>query len=164
MLAVVDDAGRYGPQVEVGHHVAADDHGAPLAAEHVHYPLQGIRPAVHVVAVELYGIASASRMAYTGVPAAADAQAGLLRDKVNHPAVGRGQFIYPFRCSVGGMIVYHYDIERKIRLLRECRAERVLNRGRTVEHRDDDRSLDDIDSAVLSDRPRPLRQPRPYFP
>ena len=53
-LAVVDDSGRYGPQVEVGHHIAADDHGAPLAAEHVHYPLQGIRPAVHVVAVELH--------------------------------------------------------------------------------------------------------------
>ena len=62
------------------------------------------------------------------------------------------------------MIVYHYDIEREIRLLRERRAERVLDRGRTVEHRDDDRDLDGIDSAVLPDRPRPLRQPRPYFP
>ena len=100
----------------------------------------------------------------TGVPAAADTQTGLLRNNVNHPAVGRGQLIYPFRCSVGGMIVYHYDIERKIRLLRECRAERILDRSRTVEHRDDDRGLDGIDSAVLPDRPRPLRQPRPYSP
>ena len=103
-------------------------------------------------------------MADTGVPAAADTQTGLLRDNVNHPEAGRGQFIYPFRCSVGGMIVYHYDIEREIRLLRERRAECVLDRSRTVKHRDDDRDLDGIDSAVLPDRPRPLRQPRPYFP
>ena len=62
------------------------------------------------------------------------------------------------------MIVYHYDIEREIRLLRECRAERVLDRGRTVEHGDDDRGLYGIGGVILPDRPRPLRQPRPYFP
>ena len=148
-LAVVNDSGWNRAQVEIGHRIAADNHGAPLPAEHVHNPLQCIRSAVHVVAVKLHRIAAAERVVDAQIPAATDTQGAVRpRNNVNHTAVLRGHGLYPFGSAICGAVVYNEYIEGEIRPLRESRAECVPNRGGTVEHRNNHRHLRDRHSSI----------------
>ena len=71
-FVVVDESWRQRVEVEVAHAVRTDDHGRLLLFEGIDDTLQCVWSAVEVVAVELYGEASAPSVADSHVPASAD--------------------------------------------------------------------------------------------
>ena len=137
---VVDDARRQCLQLEVGHAVRADNHGAAFPAELVDNGLEGRRTAVQVIAVELYGKASAERVMYSQVPASADAQIVTFRNEMNHFFVP-GILVNALRGAVGGMVVDDNQVEREVCFLLQYRFNGVGNGTDTVAHGDNDRSF-----------------------
>lgn len=66
---MVDNSGRDGSHIEIGHSVGSDHHGASLLVEGFHDLTQGMLVAVYVIAVQLDGELAASRMVYPYIPA-----------------------------------------------------------------------------------------------
>ena len=137
---VVDDARRQCLQLEVGHAVRADDHGAAFPAELVDNGLESRRTAVQVVAVELHGKASAERVMHTQVPASADAQIVTFGNEMNHFFVP-GILVNALRGTVGRMVVDDNQVEREVCFLFQYRFNGVGNGADAVAHGDYDRSL-----------------------
>ena len=137
---MVDDARRQCLQLEVGHAVRADNHGAAFPAELVDNGLEGRRTAVQVVAVELYGKASAERVMHTQVPASADAQIVTFGNEVNHFFVS-GVLVNALRGTVGRMVVDDNQVEREVCFLLQYRFNGVGNGTDTIAYGDDDRSF-----------------------
>ena len=93
-FAMTDKARRYCLQIEVAQAVAAYHHGGPLLIEGVYQALQRLGRRIQVVAVQLYGEASAAFIVHGHVPAPADAQVGTLGDEVNQSFISASQFLY----------------------------------------------------------------------
>ena len=109
---VVYHARRKGFQLEVHHAVATYNHSRICATELVHYQLQCVFVGIQVVAVELYGKASAF-LAFCGqFPAPAYAEVSAPWYDV-HKGVCLFQAIEYLCCAVGGVVVYNNDVERK---------------------------------------------------
>ena len=106
---------RDGIHVEIRHLISPDHHRTFLPAEGCDYLCQCIRTAINIVTVELDRKFSACIIVDSKIPAAADAQVVSCRYKVDQSLVL--DFFQKLRCSVCGMIVHDYDIERKIAFL-----------------------------------------------
>ena len=131
---MVYHARRKGFQLEVHHAVTADNHSGVSAPELVYYQLQCVFVGIQVVAVELYGKASAF-LAFCGqFPAPAYAEVSAPWYDV-HKAFVFFQAIEYLCCAVGGVVVYNNDVERKVRLLRKRAFHGVLHRACAVAHR-----------------------------
>ena len=114
---MVNDSRRKRIHIEISHLIRSDDHSASLRTEDVHDFLEGGGILVDIVAVELYGIHSATGIMHCRVPATSDAQVISVRH--NHyetRVVNRSKSL---GSAVRGMIVHHYDIVREIAFLRK---------------------------------------------
>lgn len=66
---MVDNSGRDGSHIEIGHSVGSDHHGASLLVEGFHDLTQGMLVTVYIIAIQLDGELAASRMVYSYIPA-----------------------------------------------------------------------------------------------
>ena len=96
-------------ELEVAHTVASYNHGSSLTMELVNYALQGLWRRIQVVAVELYGKASASLVVDSHVPASANAKVGALRNDVDKASIVDG--IENVGGAIGRMVVDNDDIK-----------------------------------------------------
>ena len=76
---MVDNSGRDGSHIEIGHSVGSDHHGASLLVEGFHDLTQGMLVTVYIIAIQLDGELAASRMVYSYIPATPDAEVVTLR-------------------------------------------------------------------------------------
>lgn len=96
---MVDNSGRDGSHIEIGHSVGSDHHSASLLVEGFHDLTQGMLVAVYVITVQLDGELAASRMVYAYVPATSDAKVVTLRlDMDNTRVRGRRSLGFARRC------------------------------------------------------------------
>ena len=66
---MVDNSGRDGSHIEIGHSGGSDHHGASLLVEGFHDLTQGMLVTVYIIAIQLDGELAASRMVYSYIPA-----------------------------------------------------------------------------------------------
>ena len=131
--------GRQCVQVEVAHPVTAYNHGRTLLVERINNGLQRIGRRIQVVAVKLYGKASAPLVVHGNVPTAANTKVGAPRNDVYQPLI---RISVEQLCSVvGRMIVHHNDVILERSLLRQCAVNGVTYCLFAVAHGNDDRSL-----------------------
>lgn len=76
---MVDNSGRDGSHIEIGHSVGSDHHGASLLVEGFHDLTQGMLVTVYIITIQLDGELAASRMVYSYIPATPDAEVVTLR-------------------------------------------------------------------------------------
>ena len=126
-----------GVQPEVRHAVSSYYHGALLFVERVYDGLQGMGVAVQVIAVKLYGEASAPGVVDCEVPASPYAQIGTLGLKVDYRFVVL-VLTDDFCGSVCRVIVHDDDVEWKACFLCECRPDGIVNGTGAIAHGDDD--------------------------
>ena len=108
-------------ELEVAHTVASYNHGSSLTMELVNYALQGLWRRIEVVAVELYGKASASLVVDSHVPASANAEVEACGYNMDESFVGFGNIVEYFEGAVGRVVVYNYYVVLECSLLAECR-------------------------------------------
>lgn len=151
---VVDDAGRNGLQLEIAHSVAPYQHGAMLSVKGVDDGCQGVVVAVHVVAVQLHGKASACGMIDSCLPTAANAQVVSFRDKVYDAGIFLGSIGNQGRCAIVRMVVDDNQVEREGGFLAQHGIDGVCYGADSVSDRYDDtgfyrkRSLFEIGTIV----------------
>ena len=138
---MLDDVRRQRVAGEVGHFIAADDHGAALGAEGVHELLDRAFVVVFVVGIELQGEAAALRVMERGVPVAADAVPGRVLGDVDEFRVAGERLDHVDR-PVGGIVVYDDDVVGEVGLLAQRRPDGVADGPDAVLAGNDDRGLD----------------------
>ena len=156
-LPVVYDARRQWPEIEVSHQVGTHKHRAPLFPHHLDHLSNHIVGTVDVVAVQLYGIASAGGVAQGLVPASAYAQVFPSRLYQHQPRILYGT--EEFSGSVVGMVVHHYHVEREVRLLGQGASHGIPHGPDAVADRNDHRGFILPYSPVFTDPCRPFGQP-----
>ena len=138
---MVDQSWRQCFELEVAHAVASDNHSRSLTVEFVNNALQGLRRRIQVVAVKLYGKASASFVVDSYVPASANTEVGACRHDMNESFVFLGNVVEYLECAVGRVVVHNYYVVLESCLLAECRFYGVCHGFCTVVHGYDNRSL-----------------------
>ena len=131
-LGMTDKSWRQRVEVEVAHAVTAYNHCRALLSERIHYLLQRCGRRVEVVAVELYGETSATRIVHSHVPASSNAQSCAFWHYMNEPFVGVS--IEEFGCLVGGEVIHNDNIILEVSLLRQRAINRVAYRFLAVAH------------------------------
>ena len=84
---MVDHPRRYRIHLEVGHKISTDHHGTFLHGKCLDYLCEGIRSAIYIITVKLYGIFSAFRMVDRHIPASAYTQIISVRNHMHKPAI-----------------------------------------------------------------------------
>lgn len=87
---MVDNSGRDGSHIEIGHSVGSDHHGASLLVEGFHDLTQGMLVTVYIITIQLDGELAASRMVYSYIPAPPDAEIVTLRLDMDNTKVRGG--------------------------------------------------------------------------
>ena len=89
---MVDNSGRDGSHIEIGHSVGSDHHGASLLVEGFH-------------AIQLDGELAASRMVYSYISATPDAEVVTLRLDMDNTRVRGGDCLDSLGGAIRGMII-----------------------------------------------------------
>ena len=137
---MIDDAGGNFLHIKVSHHISADYHCTFLCIESINDDLQAMFVFIHVIAIKLDGKLSAFLVMDTYVPTSAYTEVISFGNDVNQPLV-RTKFMENFTGPVCRMIVDDNDIERKGRLLVQCRAYGIFDCANTVAYGYNDRSF-----------------------
>ena len=139
-LPVVDDAGRNGIEVDVGHLIGTHNHSHILLVESIYHRLQGVLVLVHVVAVELHDELAHVLAVGSQVPVTADAHVIVVGNNVDQTRVvilGDG-----LAGAVGREIVHHHQVKLEVALLLEHRVDGVADGADAVAHGNHHRCLD----------------------
>ena len=137
---MIDDAGRNGIEVDVGHLIGAYNHGYILLVESIDHRLQGVLVFVHVIAVKLHDELS-SVLAVSGqVPIATDAHVIIVSDDMDQARVII--FSDSFTGAVGGEIVHHHQVKLEVTLLFENRINGIADGANAVAHGNHHSGLD----------------------
>ena len=123
-------------ELEVAHTVRTYHHRRFLLVEGIYYLLKRVRTRVEIVRIQLDSEASATGILHCHVPASAYSEVVLLRNDVDKSLildVGK-----QFGSAVSGVIIYHYDIVREIRLLSEHAVDGICDSLHAIEDRDND--------------------------
>lgn len=102
---MVDNSGRDGSHIEIGHSVGSDHHGASLLVEGFHDLTQGMLVTVYIIAIQLDGELAASRMVYSYIPATPDAEVVTLRLDMDNTRVRGGDCLDSLGGAIRGMII-----------------------------------------------------------
>ena len=109
-LGMVNKSWRQCLELEVAHAVRSYNHSRSLLVEFVHDALQCLGRGIEIVAVELYGKASAALVCRGNIPASSDAEIGTFGDDMYEALVIGSDIAENLRGRVGGMIVHDDDV------------------------------------------------------
>ena len=129
---MVDDAGRDGIEVDVGHLISADHHGHILLIESIDHRLQRVLVLVQVVTVELHDEFAHVLTMGGQVPIPSNAHIIIVGNDMYQAGVvilGNG-----LTGAVGREIVHHHHVELEVALLLEHRVDSVADGADAVAH------------------------------
>ena len=136
---MVDDAGRNGVAVDVGHQVGAHHHRHVLLVEGINHGLQGVLVFIHVVAIELNNKFSCLLVVCRQVPVAANSHVVVVGYDVDEAGVIVG--CNGLASAVGREVVNYHEVKLEIGLLAENAINGVADGADAVTNGNHDSSL-----------------------